>query len=53
MRRHESKTEKEVEILCNEPSPTSHLRTEANPVSETLFFVFSRILDDGQSTKTN
>jgi hypothetical protein len=29
-----------------------HLRTETNPVSETLCFIVSRILDDGQSPKT-
>jgi hypothetical protein len=30
----------------------SHLRTETDPVSETLYFLVSRIPDDGQSPKT-
>jgi hypothetical protein len=29
-----------------------HLRTETEPVSETLCILVSRILDDGQSLKT-
>jgi hypothetical protein len=30
-----------------------HLRTETDPVSETLFFLVSRILEDGQNPKTS
>jgi hypothetical protein len=30
-----------------------HLRTETDPVSETLCFLVSRIPDDGQSPKTH
>jgi hypothetical protein len=33
-------------------SSPPHLRMEKNPVSETLCFLVSRILDDGQSPKT-
>jgi hypothetical protein len=32
-------------------SPLPHLRTETDPVSETLCFLVSRILDNGQSPK--
>jgi hypothetical protein len=31
---------------------TTHLRTETDPVSETLCFLFPRVPDDGESPKT-
>jgi hypothetical protein len=36
----------------NKVDVSTHLKTETHPVSETLCFIASRILDDGQSPQT-
>jgi hypothetical protein len=33
-------------------SPSPHLKTETDPVSETLFFLVFRILDDGIKSRS-
>jgi hypothetical protein len=48
-------THRIIEFLDFIHRPTEfppHLRTETDPISETLCFLVSRILDDGQSPKT-